>query len=143
MRRRFASSFFLQCFVYFVCLSLFTLCIITSCCSSFRTRVTFHLRIANRMVKGSCCRGGIVNTRFGCCRALLQRRHRPKALWRFRASTSNSLSDLSRPHIHMKVRGIHQNYAQQDIRVCGDDHFESLSWQSKNPKALSLLHVSI
>ena len=41
------------------------------------------------------------------------------------------------------MRHISQTYAQQDIRVCGDDHFESLSWQSKNPKALSLLRVSI
>ena len=50
----------------------------------------FHLRIANRMVKDSYCRGGIVHIRVGCSRALFVRRESPKALWRFRVSTSNS-----------------------------------------------------
>ena len=47
----------------------------------------------------------------------------PKALWRFRASTSNSPSGRSWPHTHTPIRHIDHTYAQQDIRVCGDDHF--------------------
>ena len=55
------------------------------------------------LVMDSCCRGGIVNIRVGCSRALVVRRHSPTALWRFRASTSNSLSGRSRPHTHTPV----------------------------------------
>ena len=51
------------------------------------------------------------------------RRHRPKALWRFRASTSNSLSGRSRPQTHKPVRHIHHTYARQDIEVYEDDQF--------------------
>ena len=96
----------------------------------------FHLRIANRMVKGSYCRGGIVNTRFGCSRARSVLPISSKALWRFRASTSNSLSGLSRLHFDTHIRYIDQIYARQDIRVCGDDHFEPPYRQYTNPKAL-------
>ena len=32
--------------------------------------ITLHVRIANRVVIGSCCRGGIVHTRVGCSCAL-------------------------------------------------------------------------
>ena len=88
-------------------------------------RITFRLRIANRVGEDSRCRGGIVHTRFGCSRALLERRPRPKALWRFRASTSNSLSDRSRLPTHTHTRQIDHTYAQQDIRVCEDDHFKA------------------
>ena len=99
-------------------------------------RITFRLRIANRMGEDSWCRGGIVHSRGGCSRALLERRPRPKALWRFRASTSNSLSDRSRPHTHTLLRQIHHTCDQQDIRVCGGDHHKPQKRQYENPKAL-------
>ena len=35
-----------------------------------RTCAILHIRIAKRLVMGSCCRGGIVNIRGGCSRAL-------------------------------------------------------------------------
>ena len=57
--------------------------------------------------------------------------HRPEALWRFRVSTSNILSGRSwLQHTRTCVWPSINN----SIRVCGDDHFESLSWQSKNPR---------
>ena len=101
--------------------------------------VTRRLRIANHMVMDSCCRGDIVNTRFGCSRALLERRPHPKALWWFRASTSNSLSGLSRLHTYThlrKLRHIHHTFAQQGIRVCGADPFQPPKRQYTHPKAL-------
>ena len=114
------------------CLSLFSITRLQQL--SFRTRAIIlipililarailHLRIANEVVMDSCCRGGIVNTRYVCSRALLVRPESPTAPWRFRASTSNSLSGRSWPHFHTPIRHIHHTYAQQDIRVCGDDH---------------------
>ena len=98
-------------------------------------RITFRLRIANRAGEDSCCRGGIVNTRFGRSRALFVRPNSFTALWRFRASTSNILIDRYMPHAYTPIRQIHQIYAQQDIRVCGDDHFEPPKRQFLNPKA--------
>ena len=89
--------------------------------------VALHVRIANRLVTDSCCRGGIVNTRFGCSCERIVRPQSPNALWRFRASTSNNPSGRSRLHTYThlrKIRHIHHTFAQQDIRVCGDDHFE-------------------
>ena len=77
--------------------------------------ITLHVRIANPMVMGSCCRGGIVHIRGGCSCALLERRPRPKALWRFRASTSNSPSGRTWPHTNTHFRYIYYIYAQQDI----------------------------
>ena len=61
-----------------------------------RTCAILHIRIANRVVKDSCCRGGSVNIRgvFSCARSV--RPERSKALWRFRASTSNSPSGRTR-----------------------------------------------
>ena len=109
----------------------------------FKSCVALHVRIANRLVTDSCCRGGIVHIRGGCSRALFVRRRRSKALWRFRASTSNSLSDLFRLYSHTPTRYISPTYAQQDIRVYEDDHFQPHKWQFSNPKALSLLRVSI
>ena len=85
--------------------------------------VTLHLRIANHLVMDSCCRGGIVHIRCGCSRALSKRPQSPTALWRFRVSTSNSPSGRTWLHTHTPIRHIHQTYARQDIRVCGDDHF--------------------
>ena len=106
-------------------------------------RVVLHARIANRVVEGSCCRGGIVNTRGVCSRERLVRRDSPKALWRFRVSTSNSPSGLSRLHTNTHTRQIYHTYAQQGIRVCEDDHFQPPNRQYTHPKALSLLRVSI
>ena len=85
--------------------------------------ISLHVRIANQLVMGSCCRGGIVNTRFVCSRALLVRPYSPTALWRFRASTSNSLSGRSRLPTYTHLRRIDHTYAQQGIRVREDDHF--------------------
>ena len=77
--------------------------------------VALHVRIANRLVEDSCCRGGIVHTRCGCSGVpRILRPKRPTALWLFRVSTSNSLSDHSRPQGYT-FRRIHQIYAQQDI----------------------------
>ena len=102
----------------------------TTCVPSYYTTcVTFHLRIANRVGEDSCCRGGIVNSRSVCCSALLVRRDSSKALWRFRASTSNSLSGRCWPPTDTHLRDIYHTYAQQDIRVCGDDHFQPPKWQ--------------
>ena len=103
-------------------------------CGSFKTRAIIlilililmrailHVRIANRMVMGSRCRGGIVNIRVGS----RERNVRPNsatALWRFRVSTSNSPSGRSWPPTDTHLRYIYHTFAQQDIRVCGDDHF--------------------
>ena len=84
--------------------------------------VVFHARIANQMGEDSYCREGIVHSRGGCSRARSVWRPRPKALWRFRASTSNSLSGRPRPPTDTPVRYIYHTYAQQGIRVCEDDH---------------------
>ena len=102
-------------------------------------RVTLHLRIANWVGEDSYCRGGIVSTRG----ALVVRPQSTKALWRFRVSTSNSLSGRSRLPTRTQIRDIDHTYAQQDIRVCEDDHFQPPNWQFPNPKALWLLRVSI
>ena len=109
----------------------------------FKSCVALHVRIANLLVMGSCCRGGIVNTRgcFSCERFVPP--NSSKALWRFRASTSNSLIGRSWLPIHTPIGYIYHIYAQQDIRVCEDDHFEPPKRQFSNSKALSLLRVSI
>ena len=86
-------------------------------------RVVLRLRIANQVGEDSRCRGGIVNSRCGCSSALVERRDSPKALWRFRVSTSNNPSGRVRLHTNTHIRYIYRTYAQQDIRVCGDDHF--------------------
>ena len=130
--------------VYLTITSYFSLSL--SLCVSehaFTTCVTLHLRIANRVGEDSRCRGGIVNTRCGFSRALFVRPESPKALWRFRVSTSNSPNGRSLPQPHTHVRYMYHTYAQQDIRVCGDDHCEPHNRQFSNPKALSLLRVSI
>ena len=112
------------------------LCVFMNC-------VTSRVRIANQVVMDSCCRRGIVHIQNVCSRERLVRRESSKALWRFRASTSNSLSGRSRLHFDTHIRYIDQIYARQDIRVCGDDHFEPPIRQYSNPKALWLLRVSI
>ena len=97
-------------------------------------RVTRRFRIANHMVMDSCCRGGIVDTRGGCSRALFVPPKSPTALWRFRASTSNSLSGRFGCTLARICRIFYQTYAQQDIRVCGDDHFEPPKRQYRIPR---------
>ena len=109
----------------------------------FKSCVALHVRIANHLVMGSRCRGGIVHIRGVCSRALLVRPNSPKALWRFRVSTANSPSDRSRLHFDTHICYIDQIYARQDIRVCGDDNFQPPVRQYSNPKALWLLGVSI
>ena len=105
--------------------------------------VALHVRIANRLVTDSRCRGGIVNTRGGCSRARSVRPESSKALWRFRVSTSNSLSGRDMPLANTPMLQIYHTYAQQDIRECGDDHLQPPKRQYPNPKALSLLRISI
>ena len=92
--------------------------------------VVLHVRIANQVVMDSRCREGIVNIPGGCSRALVVQRRRPTALWPFRVKTSDSPSDLSRLHRHNKraIRVCHI-YAQQGIRVYGDDRCQLLMRQ--------------
>ena len=112
------------------------LCVFMNC-------VTCRVRIANQVVMDSCCRGGIVNTRFVCSRALFVRPRSPKALWRFRVRTSNSPIGRAWPHTDTPNGQSAQIYARQDIRVRGDDHFEPPKRQFKDSTALWLLRVSI
>jgi len=137
-----------------ICVSILSQSFSLSLSNSVRTRsfvcfcvfmncVTRRLRIANHMVMDSCCRGDIVNIRVDFSRARSARRQSSTALWRFRASTSNSPSGRTWPHTNTHVRYIHHTYAQQDIRVCGDDQFQPPKRQLANSKALSLLRVSI
>ena len=85
-------------------------------------RVTLHLRIANRVGGDSYCRGGILHTRCVRSHERLARPNSSTALWRFRVSTSNSPSGHTWPHYNTPIRYIDHTYAQQDIRVCEDDH---------------------
>ena len=84
--------------------------------------ITLRARIANLLVTGSRCRGGIVNIQGGGTCARIVRPTRPTALWRFRVRTSNSPSDHTRPQQHTHIRYIYRIYAQRDIRGYGDDH---------------------
>ena len=133
--------------LYRVCVSLSLVSFITRFTMMMMMMTTFRVvlqaRIANRVVEGSCCRGGIVNTRGGCSCALLVRRPRPKALWRFRVRTSNSPIGRAWPHTDTPNGQSAQIYARQDIRVRGDDHFEPPKRQFKDSTALWLLRVSI
>ena len=95
-----------------------------------------HVRIANRVVMDSCCRGGIVHSRRGCSCVLLVRPNSPKALWRFRVSTANSLSGRTWLHTHTHIRHIYYIYAQQDIQIYEDDLLQPPKRQYQNPKAL-------
>ena len=62
-----------------------------------RTCAILHIRIANHLVMDSCCRGGIVHIRGVCSCARGIRPESSTALWRFRASTSNSPSGRTWP----------------------------------------------
>ena len=119
----------------------FKLCVVCFCV--FMRCAILRICATNRVVGDSYCRGGIVHIRFDFSCALSVRRHCSKALWRFRASISNSLSGRSWLHTHTPIRYIHNPFARQDIRVCGDDHFEPPMRQYHNTKALWLLRVSI
>jgi transcriptional regulator GlxA family with amidase domain len=99
-------------------------------------RAAVHLRTTSLLVTDSCCRGGIVHSRCGCSCARIERPESPKTIWRFHASTSNSSSGRTWLHTHTHLRQIYHTYAQQGIRVCGDDHCEPPKRQSKNPNAL-------
>ena len=114
----------------FISLSL-SLCvsrIITMLC------LVFHARTTNLLVKDSRCRGGgIVNILGRCSRVLTVRWLHPKALWLLRVSTSNSPSDLSRPHTNTHFCQIHRIHARRDIRGCGDDHLQPPRRQFSNP----------
>merc|ERR1712091_699746 len=106
-------------------------------------RVTLRARTTNLLVMGSCCRGGIVNIRCVCTSALVERPDSSKALWLFRASTSNSPSCRTWPPTYTHLCHIHHTYAQQDIRVYEDDHLKLPKRQYQNPTALWILRVSI
>ena len=106
-------------------------------------RVTLRARIASQVGEDSCCRGGIVHIRVGCSCARSIRRNSSKALWLFRASTSNSLSGRTWPPTYTHLCHIHHTYAQQDIRVYEDDHLKPPKRQYQNPTALWILRVSI
>ena len=101
-------------------------------------RTILHVRIANQLGEDSRCRGGIVHIRGGCSCVRGIRCPRPTALWRFRASTSNSSSGRSWLPTYTHLRYIYHTFAQQDIRVCGDDHFEPQKRQyQKRTKTLA------
>ena len=136
LRSFFSTSFFR------VCLSTMMMMMMTTTVTLV-ARVVLRLRIANQVGEDSCCRGGIVHSRCGCSRAQIERPESPKALWRFRVSTSNSPSGRTWLHPYTQIHRIDQIYAQQDIRVCEDDHFQPPKRQLPNTKALSLLGVSI
>ena len=127
------------CVVY---ITLILLILVRECVAISR-----RARIANLVGEDSCCREGIVNIRVDFSRERLVWPQSSKALWRFRASTSNSPSGRSRlptyTHKKVRLRHIHQIYVQQDIRVYEDDHFQPPKRQYPNPKALSPLRVSI
>ena len=128
----FSTSFFCVC----VCLSTMMMMMMMMMTTTLVARVVLRLRIANQVGEDSCCRGGIVHSRSVCSSALLVRPNSSKALWRFRASTSNSPSGRTWPQTDTALRYIYYIYAQQDIRVCGDDHFQPHKRQYSNPKAL-------
>ena len=84
--------------------------------------IMFLLRIANHMVMDSRCRGGIVHIRVGCSRALCTAR-------KFHGALAVSCKYFKQSQVAVLGRNqhahsyIHHTHAQQDIRVCGDDHF--------------------
>ena len=86
------SSVRLSLCVCFVCVTII-LCACVCFCVFFRR---LRANLANWMGEDSYCRGSIVHTRFGCSRALFVPPKSPTALWRFRASTSNSLIGRTR-----------------------------------------------
>ena len=133
-RTRFLST---VCMCVFVCcifcvvyITLILLILVRECVAITRRR------IANLVGEDSCCREGIVHTRFDFSCALLVRPQSSKALWRFRVSTSNSPSGRSWLQAHTHIRCIYHTYAQQDIRVCGVDHDKPHMRQHPNPRAL-------
>ena len=104
------------CVVY---ITLILLILVRECVAISR-----RARIANLVGEDSCCREGIVHIRGVCSCERLVPPKSSTALWRFRVSTSNILSDRSWPHTHTHLWYIYHTFARQDIRVCGDDHFQ-------------------
>ena len=88
----FSTSFFC------VCLSTMMMMMMMTTVTTLIARVVLHVRIANQVGEDSSCRGGIVHSRDVCSRAQIERPESPKALWRFRVSTSNSPSGRSWLH---------------------------------------------
>jgi len=97
--------------------------------------ITCRARIASLPAKDSCCRGDIVNIPSGSSRARIVQPKNPTALWRFRASTSSSLSDHVWLHYNTERSLWIHNHSQQDIRGYGDYRFQLRLWQCANPKA--------
>ena len=141
-KRKIRDELFFQLYVCVclcvVCITLILLILVRECVAISR-----RARIANLVGEDSRCRGGIVLIRCGCSGMLLERPNSPTALWRFRVSTSNSPSGQTRLHANTHMRYIDHTYAQQGIRVRGDDPLEPPKRQLANSKALWLLHVSI
>ena len=81
-------------------------------------RITLRPRIANQVGEDNYCRGGSGNTRRSRSRALFVRPESRKALWRFRASTSNSLSGLMWPHTHTAFRYSYHKLTLNEIFEC-------------------------
>ena len=104
---------------------------------------TSLLRIANRLVMDSYCRGGILRTRRGCTHARHEECSFPKALWQPRVRISSNPSGHIWPHACTHPCNIFYIYVPQGIRVYGDDHLKLPMWQYYCPMALSLLGVSI
>ena len=69
----FSTSFFCVCLSTMMMMMMMTT-------TTLVARVVLHVRIANRVVMGSCCRGGIVHIRFGCSCERGIRSNSPKAL---------------------------------------------------------------
>ena len=125
-------SFFLS---FFPSLSL--------CVCVFMRCVKFLLRETNRLGEDSRCRGGIVHTRGGCSRSRSIQTHSSQGALAVSCKYfKQSKWPFSAAYQHA-FRHIYHTYAQQDIRVCGDDHFQPPMRQYSNPKALWLLRVSI
>ena len=78
-------------------------------------RAAVHLRTTSLLVMDSRCRGGIAHSGFGLSGVHSVRPESPKALWRFRVSTANSLSGRTWPQTDTPIRYIDHTYAQKDI----------------------------
>ena len=102
----------------------------------FKSCVALHVRIANHLVEDSCCRGGIVNTRFGCSRARLVRPESQGALavsckyfkqskWPFSAAYTHA-------HIAIFIKlTLNKIFEYVEMTI-----FSRPSGSSPNPKAL-------
>ena len=107
-------------------------------------RVTLRVRIANRIGRGQllsrryCTHSGWL---FSCASHTAS--YGPKALWRFRVSTSNSPSGRTWPHATRNslifiILTLDKIFEYVEMTICSRPSGSIL-----NPKALSLLRVSI